>query len=211
MLDRSTDLFTLIFRGQAKPSKKAKLNKPVDDSNPSEPEKQSEPSNPIAEATLDDPPPQDHEVSIDHMGIDPVTDKPPSPAKVADDKTDDVMVTRVGYTASGNPTVLSQHSAKEETSAVDKGKWKTDSGNYTQFSAHDLHSGLLNRLYTSCDFEAGLINLMKERYEVNAATPYTNILPLATKVIGHDRIECAVNFQQPLKSTPVDPKGRFIL
>ena len=57
MPDYYTDLFILlIFRGQAKPSKKAKLNKPVDDSNPYEPERQqSEPSNPITDATLDDP------------------------------------------------------------------------------------------------------------------------------------------------------------
>ena len=67
ILDHHTDLFTLlIFRGQAKPSKKAKLNKPVDDSHTSEPEKQqSEPVSPISDATFNDPPPQDHEVSKD--------------------------------------------------------------------------------------------------------------------------------------------------
>ena len=66
---------------------------------------------------------------------------------------------------------------------------------YAHFSAQDVHSGYLNRLYTSRDFEAGLVNLMKKRYEVNAATPfYMNILPLAAKFIGHDRITCDVNF-----------------
>ena len=69
MPDHYTDLFILpIFMGQAKPSKKAKSNKPVDDANPSEPEKQQpESSHPTAEAAIDDPPPEDHEASIDHM------------------------------------------------------------------------------------------------------------------------------------------------
>ena len=47
-----------------------------------------------------------------------------------------------------------------------KGKGKTDLSNFVNLSAEELHSGFLNRLYTSRDFEAGLVNLMKERYEV---------------------------------------------
>ncbi|KAM3189563.1 hypothetical protein ACQJBY_068078 [Aegilops geniculata] len=117
--------FKTVPGGQAKPSKKAKLNKPVDVSNPSEPEKQqSKPSNPIAEATLDDPPPQDHEASIDHMDVELTISEPPSPIKLAEEKTDDVVVTGFGFTAPGHPTVLSKNNAKEEISAEDKGKWK---------------------------------------------------------------------------------------
>ena len=94
-------------------------------------------------------------------------DKPPSPTKTADDKTDDFVVTGVSYTTPGNPTALSKHSAKEEIFAVDKGKWKVDMESYAHLSAQDIHSGFLNRLYTSCDYEASLVNLMRERYEVN--------------------------------------------
>ena len=54
---------------------------------------------------------------------------------------------------------------------MDKGKWKSELSNYTNLSAEDLHSGFLNRLYTSRDFEAGLVGLMKERYEVNVTFP----------------------------------------
>ena len=94
MPDQYIDLCVLlIYKGQAKPSKKVKLNKPVDDSNPSEPEKQQpESSHPIAEATIDDPPPEDHEASIDHMDVEPVISKPPSPANPAEEKADDVVV-----------------------------------------------------------------------------------------------------------------------
>ena len=93
-----------------------------------DPEKTPEPSKPNTDAILDDPPPQDHETFVEKMEIDPMAhdDKPPSPTKSVDDKMDNVVVTGVSYMAPGNPTVLSKHSAKEEFSAVDKGKWKVD-------------------------------------------------------------------------------------
>ena len=140
----------------AKPSKKAKLNKRAEDSNPSEPEKQMpEASHPTAEATIDEPPPEDHNVTIDHMDVEPVIPKSPGPIKPTEEKTDDVVITGLGYTAPGNTTALSKHSAKEEFSAADKGKWKVDLESYAQFGAQEIHSGYLNRLYTSRDFEAG--------------------------------------------------------
>ena len=78
------------------------------------------------------------------------------------------MITGFGHTSPGNPVTLSKHSAKRETAAVEKGKWKTDLSCYTHFSAQELHSGFLNRLYTSRDYEAGLVNLLKEIYEVTS-------------------------------------------
>ena len=51
---------------------------------------------------------------------------------------------------------------------MDKGKWKIDLSSYADLNAQELHSGYLNRLYTSHDYEAGLVNLMKERYEVTS-------------------------------------------
>ena len=77
-------------------------------------------------------------------------------------------VTGTAYTAPGNPVALSKHSTKDEFAAMSKGKGKTDLSAYVDLSAQDLHSGFLNRLYTSRDYEAGLVNLMKERYEVNS-------------------------------------------
>ena len=95
-------------------------------------------------------------------------DKPSTPVKAVDDKEDDIMITGVGHTTPGNPVALSKHSAKDELSAIGKGKWNTDLSSYAYLNAQDIHSGFLNRLYTSRDFEAGLVNLMKERYEVTA-------------------------------------------
>ena len=101
------------------------------------------------------------------MDVEPATTKPPSPIKPTEEKAHDVVITWLGYTAPGNPTALSKHSAKEECAAIDKGKWKVDMESYAQLSAQEIHSGYLNRLHTSRDFEASLVNLMKERFEVN--------------------------------------------
>jgi len=132
-----------------RPSKKAKLNKPADDNPAIEPERTPDPFEPNDDAILDDPPPQDHEIEVEHMEVDLMIhdDKPPSPTKVVDDKTDDVIVTSDSYTAPGNPTALSKHSAKEEFSDVDKGNWKADLESYAHLSAQDIHSGILNHLY----------------------------------------------------------------
>ena len=115
--------------------------------------------------------------------------KTSSPIKPAEEKDDDVTITGHGYTEPGKPTVLSKHSAKEEIPITDKSKWSVNMDSYASFSAQEIHSGYLNRLYTSRDYEAGLVNLMKERYEVNTVTPFhMNIVPLAAKFIGYARI-----------------------
>ena len=170
----------ILFRAKARPTKKAKLNKPADDNTATEPEKTPVPEDTNADAILDDPPPQDHVLTVEQMEVDPTrhvdkpaspvgaANKPPSPLKAADDNADDIMVTGVGHTTPSNPIALSKHSAKEELSAMDKGKWKTDLPSYAHLNAQDIHSGFLNRLYTSRDYEAGLVSMMKERYEVNA-------------------------------------------
>ncbi|XP_073365006.1 uncharacterized protein [Aegilops tauschii subsp. strangulata] len=170
-----------------RPSKKARLTKPADDNVVVEPEKTPDPEETNADAMLNDPPPQDHDFFAEQVEVDttshadkatspvrtddkPVspakdTNKLPTPVKAADDKEDDVMITSFGHTAPGNPVALSKHSAKDELSTMGKGKWSTDLSSYAHLNSQDIHSGFLNRLYTSRDFEAVLVNLMKERYE----------------------------------------------
>ena len=151
------------FRAKARPSKKAKLNKPADDNPATEPEKTPEPLEPNADAILDDMVPQVQDTFVEPVETDPTSqaadppspaktaDKPPSPAKAADDNTDDIMITGVGHTTPGNPVALSKHSAKEELSAMGKGKWSTDLSSYAHINTQELHSGFLNRMYTNCD------------------------------------------------------------
>ena len=188
MIITLTYFYFLFFKGQAKPSKKAKLNKPINDPNTSEPERQQpESSHPIADNIVDDLPPEDLNVDLDLVNANPTDTNPPSPIRIASpvkpaEKDDDVTITGHGFTTLGHPTALSRHTTKEEISAEDKGKWKVDLEHYTQFSAQDIHSGYLNRLYTSHDFEAGLVNLMKDRYEVKSVTSFHKYVSISRQV-----------------------------
>ena len=83
------------------------------------------------------------------MDVDPTTIKLPSPIKPTKTKADDVIITGLGYSAPGNPTVLSKHSAKEEIVVADKGKWLVNLESYAHYSAQEIHSGYLNRLHTA--------------------------------------------------------------
>lgn len=179
---------SIFLSAKPRPSKKARLNEPADDNVAVEPEKTPDPEETDADAMLNDPPPQDHDLFAEQAEIDttshadkptsPVrpddksaspakaTDKPPTLVKAADDQENDVMITGVGHTTPGNLVALSKHTAKDNLSAIGKGKWNADLSSYAHLNAQDLHSGFLNRLYTSRDYEAGLVNLMKERYEV---------------------------------------------
>ena len=98
---------------------------------------------------------------------------PPSPSRGASNlpspprnDDDDVVITGTAPASPGNPVILAKHTAKEEFAAMGKVKGKTDLSHYVNLSAEELHSSYLNRLYTSRDLEAGLVNLMKECYEV---------------------------------------------
>ena len=86
--------------------------------------------------------------------------------QTGDAKDDEVVITGIGCIEPGNPVALSRHTAKEEFAAIGKGKWNADLTTYAALNAQDLHSGYLNRLYTSRDYEAGLVNMMKQKYEV---------------------------------------------
>ena len=174
----------------------AKVNKPTEDSIPTDPEQTPEQSNPNTEAILDDPPPEEHPITMEPMNIDPENAKRPSPAQPAQE-TKGIKVTSMAFTALGNPTILSKHSAKEEFSVVDKGKWKLDLESYAQFNAQELHAGYLNRLHTSRDFEAGFLNLMKDCFEVSKNLSHTNIYLSAAKSIEYEKLEYDVDFKYP--------------
>ena len=62
--------------------------------------------------------------------------------------------------------MLAKHSAKEESPSFEKGQAKVDLESYSSFSAGDVYASYLSRLHTSRDMEAGLVQLMKQKYEV---------------------------------------------
>ena len=94
---------------------------------------------------------------------------PLSPAKHTKGQGDDVIITGMGHSSPGHPVILAQHSAKEKQAAREKGKWSSDLSSYAHLNTEELHSGFLNRLHSNRDYEAGLVNLIKERYEVNSS------------------------------------------
>ena len=154
-----------------------KRNKPAEDPKVTEPDKQtiSEASHQTPEAAADVPPPETDDVTVDPMGVDPSSAKPPSPIKPVEETpshqtADDVIITGTSFREQRNPTILAKHSAKEEGLTPEKGKWKLDLESYAGFNASEIHAGYLSRLHTSRDMEAGPVNLMKERFEVNNQT-----------------------------------------
>ena len=153
------------------------MTKLAEDLHRDESEQTPEPSHLDADNIPDGPSLPDQTTEAENMDVDPSAhaDDPPSPTKVADN---DVVVTGTAFTSPGNPIALSKHNAKEKLSAMDKGKWKTDLSSYAHLNAQDIHSRYLNRLYTSRDYEAGLVGLMKKRYEVNITPSCINCLSL---------------------------------
>ena len=98
----------IFLSAKPRPSKEARLNKPADDDVAVEPEKTPDLEDTNDDAMLNDPPPQDHDLFTEQVEIDTTshTDKPPTPAKAADDQDDDIMIAGTGHTTPGNPVAL---------------------------------------------------------------------------------------------------------
>ena len=184
-------LFYSVCRAKAKPSKKARTTNSFEDpvaeeEEPrGEPEQTREPESSHLEAASNNPP-LDGQHTDKPTGAEPSapdtepaepnranpmkdTEIPLSSIKNPEGQGDDAIIIGAGHSSPGHPIILAQHSAKEEQIARDKGKWSSDLSNYAHLNADELHSGFLNRLHSNRDYEAGLVNLMKERYEVNSS------------------------------------------
>ena len=94
------------------------------------------------------------------MNVEPAdAPEPPSPPQIQAHQDADITVTRTGAS-----TILTGH--REEPPSTEKNKAKLDLQDYAAFSISELHSGYLSRLHANRDMEAGLVNLMKDKYEV---------------------------------------------
>ena len=111
-----------------------------------------------------DPPASSVQIEKSHTPA----DKTPAPTQTGESKDDDVVITGVGRSEPGNPATLTRHTMKEDSSPLNKGKWDVELETYAALNAQDLHSGYLNRLYTSRDCEAGLVKMMRDKFEVNS-------------------------------------------
>lgn len=121
--------------------------------------------------THDDPPPPEHDVATEELET-AHADEPPNPSTTTDD-----VITGTGFKAPSQPSVLAKHTSQGEAPAFENSKLKVNLESYTNLGPQELHSGYLNRLYTSHDYEAGLVNMMKDRYEV---TPANRVFPYSS-------------------------------
>ena len=180
--------FCFSFRAKPKPSKKARLNKAAEEDAALEQDKTPDLEAFVPEDTPNDPPLQDDAIT-DKRPIDtsvPVdqpassvridgshspskpADKPTAPTQTGESKDDDVVITGVGRFEPGNPVALAKHTVKEDSPGMNKGKWDVDLETYAALSAQDVHSGYLNRLYASRDCEAGMVQMMRDKFEVTS-------------------------------------------
>ena len=180
--------FVTPFRAKPKPSKKARLDKAAEEDAAPEHDRAPDLEEFAPEDISNDPPLQDDAIT-DKRPIDTLVpvdqpsssvridgsrspskpaDKPTAPTQTGESKDDDVVITGVGRFEPGNPVALAKHTVKEDFSAMNKGKWDVDLETYAALSAQDLHSGYLNRLYTSRDCEAGLVKIMRDKFEVTS-------------------------------------------
>ena len=179
--------FIILLRAKPRPSKKARLDKAAEEDVVLEAGKTPNVEAAIPEDIPNDPPQQDDDLITEERPTDTSgpthqptgsiriesstgpakpTDKPTAPVQTGGTKDDEVVITGTGHTEPNNPVALSKHSAREEFAAFGKGKWNADLTTYAALNTQDIHSGYLNRLYTSRDYEAGLVNMMKDKYEV---------------------------------------------
>src|SRR3954469_6064268 len=192
----------LLSRAKPRPSKKARQENTAEENAPSEPDAAPNVDATIPEDLVDDPHIRDEVVAPEEGFVNPSgptdqfvvpthtektinvekpLEKPAGSVQANDPKDDEVVITGEGRTEPGNPVALAKHTAKEEMSALNKGKWDVDLATYSALSAQDIHSGYLNRLYTSRDYEANLVKMMKEKFEVTSMYLFLFITTVAPK------------------------------
>ncbi|XBJ07349.1 hypothetical protein VPH35_012892 [Triticum aestivum] len=139
---------------EAKLSKMAKKNKPVEEPVLAEPEvsAQEPPAASSPEATTPtDEPTMETSANPDIS----------SPTQPADDP--DVVITRTEFVEPGRPTALAKCSAKEES--LERRRAKLDITNYANLSIGEIISGYVNQVHNSRDFEIDMVKQIQQKSE----------------------------------------------
>ena len=109
-------------------------------------------------------PPEILDLSHEHTDINPLNTDSSSPLKPSEEHGEDVMITRTSLREPGQPTVLANHSAKDEI--VQRRKVRFDIADYSQLSVNEVFSGYLNQVHSSRDLEIDTVKRMHQKYEV---------------------------------------------
>ena len=143
------------FSAQAKLSKRAKKNKPVEEPVLTELEvsAQEPPAASAPEATAPtDEPAMETSTNPDIS----------SPAQPADDPG--VVIIRTEFVEPRRPTALAKCSAKEEL--LERRRAKLDITNYANLSIGDIISGYVNQVHNSRDLEIDMVKQIQQKSEV---------------------------------------------
>ena len=151
------------FSAQAKLSKRAKKNKPVEE--PVLPELEVSSQEPPAASAPEATTPTDE--PIIETSANPETS---GPAQPTDDP--DVVITRTEFVEPGRPTALAKCYAKEEL--LERRRAKLDITNYANLSIGDIISGYVNQVHSSRDLEIDMVKQIQQKSEV----PLSCLLPL---------------------------------
>ena len=149
----------LTFSAQAKLSKRAKKNKPVEEPDLTEPNASaSEPPSALAPETAASTEEQTMEGS-DNPEI-------PSSAQPADDP--DVVITRTEYVESGRPTLLARCTANEEL--LERRRARLEITDYANLSIGDIVSGYIGQVHNSQDLEIDMVKQIQQKSEVQLSS-----------------------------------------
>lgn len=165
-------------------AKKRKTGESGSTSEPPRPEGHEESAKEQVEETPEAPqqkePPPSGDVENQAGDVNDVPEgNPPSPVREPSPKTAaektvasspraiaELIITGSAYRTPEPSKTLAKIPSKGESKATEKGKTKLELPNYEELSALDLHEAYLARLSTSRDMEAGMVNMLKRKYEV---------------------------------------------
>ena len=143
------------FSAQAKLSKKAKKNKPVEEPVLTEPEASAQ--EPPAASALEATAPIDEPVI--ETSANPEI---PSPAQPANDP--DVVVTRTEFVEPGRPTALAKCSTKEEL--LERRRARLEITDYANLRIGDIVSSYIGQVHNSRDLEIDMVKQIQQKSEV---------------------------------------------
>ena len=119
------------------------------------------PEDPAVHTQLDPP-----KLSVDETTLNPTIPEPSSSANPPTTSDNDVLITGTRFIELGNPTVLAQHSAKQED--LERQKVRFDVSHYAHLNVSDVLSGYLSHVHSNRDSEIEMVKQLQLNYEVHS-------------------------------------------
>ncbi|XP_073356292.1 uncharacterized protein [Aegilops tauschii subsp. strangulata] len=158
--------FKTVPGAQAKLSKRAKKNKPVEEPDLPEPEVAAQETSVASAPSAQEP----QEASAN-----------PETSSLAHPVNDpDVVITRTEFVEPGRPTALAKCSAKEEL--LGRRRANLDLTNYDNLNIGEIVSGYVSQVHKSRDLEIDMVNQIQQKSEAACKKFEANISDLKTRL-----------------------------